>query len=123
MDSDTDYTIKNRIRNIKDNGYEIKFVDSKKYLSKSSIQVPIYSHPNAKKRILALFDWTSIAESNTGKFLNPGYCGGTFTNVLAYLENQGLVANFLCLPVKKDTDLLEIIKKVKPDHVMVSGFD
>src|SRR5271168_149584 len=115
MDNDVDYAVKNRIRNIKDNGYQIKFVDSKKYLSKSSIQVPIYSHPEAKKRILALFDWTSIAESNTNKFLSPEYSGGIVTNVLAYLENQGLVANFLCIPVKKDTDLIKIIEKVKPD--------
>jgi len=123
MADDTDYAVKNRIRNIKDNGYQIKFVDSKKYLTKSSIQVPIYTHPDAKKRILALFDWTSTAESNTGQFFSPGYSGGIFTNVLSYLENQGQVANFLCIPVNKDTDLLKIIEKVKPDHVMVSGFD
>ena len=118
----TEYKIKSRIKNIRGNGYTIKHINSKKYLRKSSIEVPVYSHPDATKRILVLCDWISLAETNANQFLHPGYSGGVFTNVLSYLETQGLTANFLCLPVQADTDLLKVISKVKPDHVIVSGF-
>ncbi|MDE1905097.1 MAG: hypothetical protein KGH75_01420 [Rhodospirillales bacterium] len=113
---------KQRVRNIIENGYILKHISGKKYLAKCNFQVPLYKHEKSTKRILVLCDWMLEAEKNYSKFLMPEYTGGLITNILAYLETQGMVADFLFIPVERDTKLSRIIEKVKPDHVLLSGF-
>jgi DNA polymerase I-like protein with 3'-5' exonuclease and polymerase domains len=113
----------NRINNIKDNEYKIKRIKLSKYI-KTDLKVtfPIYKHEAADKTILIFFDSISRQEKIEGEFLSPGLTGGIFTNVLAYLETQEKIANFVCIPYTNQKHASFWVKKFKPDHILFSGF-
>jgi len=122
MEQELDYKQRARLSNIRPHNYRIKWVDSNKYIPKSYLQIPLYKHSDATKTVLAIFDWISGTELDKRKFLIPEYNGGIWTNVLAFCEAQGHVANIICLPIKRGTDIRPIIEKIKPDQILLSGF-